>query len=89
MGALSLDPTNRQRVLAAFMRDMRAPCPVTKTDLVAAIAAVDDWIDINQASYNTALPQPFRGAASAELKAELLAFVVMRRAGRLHAEEDG
>ncbi|MGW7087538.1 hypothetical protein ACWGH2_29135 [Streptomyces sp. NPDC054871] len=62
---------------------------ITKPDLAAAVAATDDWIDANQASFNSALPQPFRSAASLPVKTLLFCFVAMRRANRLRAEEDG
>jgi hypothetical protein len=53
----------------------------TKDDLAAAASAVDAWADTNAASYNTALPQPFKGGASAAQKNLLLAYVCMKRAG--------
>lgn len=61
---------------------------ITKPDLKAAVDAADDWLETNQASFNTALPQPFRGAASVGQKTFLLCYVAMRRAGQLRAEED-
>lgn len=61
---------------------------ITKPDLKAAVDATDDWLDANQTSFNTALPQPFRGAASLPQKTFLLCYVAMRRAGQLRAEED-
>lgn len=53
----------------------------SKPDLKAAAEAADAWCDTNAASYNTALPQPFRGAASSPEKSLLLAYVCLRRAG--------
>lgn len=58
------------------------PMPFTKADIKDAISAVDTWTTDNAASYNTALPQPFKGAASASMKALLLAYVALRRAGK-------
>ncbi|ARX81500.1 hypothetical protein SMD44_00898 [Streptomyces alboflavus] len=84
-----LDPVGRARVLAQWMRDLDLPLSgLTKPDLAAAVAATDDWIEANQSSYNTALPQPFRGTASLALKTLLFCYVAMRRAGKLRAEED-
>lgn len=89
---MALDATNRLRVWAQLMRsfpDALLPFPaVTKPQLKAAVDATDDWIDANAASFNTALPQPFRGAATTAQKAYLLAFVTMRRSGLLRAQED-
>lgn len=86
---MALDSTNRGRVAAQFMRDIRGVWPaITKPDLAAAVAAIDDWIDANQASFNSALPQPFRSAADATFKAHLFVYVLMRRTGRLRAEDD-
>lgn len=53
----------------------------TKDELAAAASAADAWADANAASYNAALPQPFRGTATAGQKALLLAAVALRRAG--------
>lgn len=61
---------------------------VTKADLRAAVDATDDWIEASQASFNAALPQPFRGAATTAQKTFLFCYVAMRRAGLLRAEED-
>lgn len=87
-----LDATNRARVLAQMMRELPValrPWPaVTKTDLAAAVAATDDWIDDNASVYNSALPQPARGALSSTQKTFLFCYVALRRAGLLHAEED-
>jgi hypothetical protein len=87
-----LDATARARVLAQAMRGLPAalqPWPaVTKADLAAAVAATDDWIESNQTSFNTAIPQPARGALSTAQKTFLFCYVAMRRAGLLRAEED-
>jgi len=87
---MALDATGRLRTLAQLMRDLKpAMAGLTKPDLSAAISATDDWIDANQASFNSALPQPFRSTADLQLKTLLFCYVAMRRAGRLKAEEDG
>lgn len=53
----------------------------SKPNLEAAATAVDAWCDANQASYNAALPLPFRTNATAAQKAILLAVIALRRAG--------
>lgn len=52
---------------------------LTKADLRAAVNAADTWVSDNAAAYNTALPQPARGALTAPQKALLLQVVVERR----------
>jgi len=84
---MPLDATNRTRVGNQLMRASGWP-GITKADLRAAVDATDDWIESNQTSFNNALPQPFRGAASLVLKTLLFAYVAFRRAGLLKAEED-
>lgn len=84
-----LDATGRARCRAQYMREQPTSGGLTKADLAAAIAAADQWCEDNQASYNTALPTPFRTAATTAEKAMLLCYVIMRRQGRLRAEEDG
>lgn len=87
---MALDATGRARTLAQWMREMDDPCAgLTKPDLQAALAAIDDWIDANQTSFNSNLPQPFRSTATTAMKMRLFAYVLWRRAGRLKAQEDG
>jgi len=87
---MTLSAQDRFRTFAQFMRTLNLPLTgITKPDLVAAVAATDDWIETNQTSFNNALPLPFRTAASLPLKTLLFCYVAMRRAGRLHADEDG
>lgn len=52
---------------------------ITKPELRAAVDAIDNWVDANAASFNTAIPQPARGALTARQKALLLEYVVRRR----------
>lgn len=84
-----LSAENRRRIWAHVMRQSAlVPGDVTKPQLRAAVDAADDWVDNNAAAFNSALPAAFRAAATAEQKAELLAFVIMRRANKLRTEED-
>ena len=53
--------------------------PITKAELQAAVNAADDWADANAASFNTAIPQPARGALTAAQKALILAVVALAR----------
>lgn len=86
---MALLPTlDRARTMAGLMRDAAAGGTVTKPDLRAALDATDAWIDSNQASFNTALPQPYRNQATLAEKTLLFCYVAMRRAGRLRVEED-
>lgn len=86
-----LSSEERRRVWAHLMRNWTAAlgvAPVNKADLRAAVDATDQWIEDNQASFNTALPQPFRGAATTAQKTLLFCYVAMRRAGLLRVTED-
>lgn len=83
-----LDATNRARIGFQWMRDNLATTAFTKTDLAAAVNATDDWIDTNQAAFNTALPANFKNNATLAQKTLLFCYVAMRRAGILHARED-
>ena len=85
-----LSSEERRRVWAHVMRAWDSgSIPVTKADLRAAVDATDQWIEDNQAAYNAALPQPFRGAANTAQKTLLFCYVAMRRKGLLRTEEDG
>lgn len=59
-----------------------------KTDIDAAVAATDDWIDSNQTSFNNALPTTFKNNATLAEKTLLFCLVAMRRAGLLRVAED-
>jgi hypothetical protein len=84
-----VDATNRLRTFAQVMRNWPGVfAGITKPDLKAAVDATDDWVEANSASFNTALPQPFRSNATTPQKTFLLCYVAMRRAGLLRAEED-
>ena len=77
-----LADNDRLALWADLMREMSAngeAVSITKADLRAALNAADVWADTNSTSYNTALPQPARGALTARQKARLLAFVIRRR----------
>ena len=52
---------------------------VTKSDLRAAINAIDAWADANAVAFNSAIPLPARTALTAKQKARLLLLVVRRR----------
>lgn len=54
---------------------------ITKTELRAAVDAIDQWVSDNAAAMNTAIPQPARGILTAPQKARLLAAIVRRRYG--------
>jgi hypothetical protein len=85
-----LSAEERRRVWAHVMRAWDSGnIPVNKADLRAAVDATDQWIEDNQAAFNAALPQPFRGSASTIQKTFLFCYVSMRRAGTLRVAEDG
>jgi hypothetical protein len=83
-----LSDDDRQRTSAQWQRDNAEPFGLPKADLRAALDATDAWIQANDQNFNNALPQPFRGAASAEQKTLLFCYVAMRREGLLITEDD-
>lgn len=73
---------DRAQLHAEVMREWSAEhvsIGITKTELRAAVDAIDGWVDANAASFNTAIPQPARGALTTRQKARLLVYVVLRR----------
>lgn len=74
-----LTTEQRRQVWAEWMRENRATVGITKDELKAAMDAVDDWVDANTASFNTAIPQPARGALTSTQKAHILMMVVRKR----------
>lgn len=73
-----LGDSERFEVWARVMRELPMP-GVTKPELRAAVNALDTWLNDNAAAANAALPQPARGALTAEQKAALLSYVIARR----------
>ena len=53
--------------------------PLTKPEFLAAVNAVDAWVDLNASAFNLAIPQPARGVLTARQKAELLYRVALKR----------
>lgn len=78
-----LNGTDRADIWSRLIRDLLklvlGSTAFTKADLRAAVDAADVWADANASSYNTALPQPFRGAATARQKASVLQYVIAKR----------
>lgn len=54
---------------------------LTKAELRAAVDALDDYLNTNAATINTAIPLPARTILSSPQKAMLLNYVVLRRYG--------
>jgi len=54
---------------------------ITKAQISAAVDATDQWIDDNQAAYNTALPAAFRNNATQAQKTVLFCAVALMRIG--------
>lgn len=78
----ALSDSDRRATWAELMQEwslLRESVAITKTDLRSAIDAIDAWVDANAASFNSAIPQPARGALTATQKAKLLLFVVRKR----------
>jgi hypothetical protein len=85
---VALLPVDRVRTANQWARENKFPVSWSKTDMLNAVNAVDDWIDANQASYNSALPAAVRTGATLAQKIDLMMYVLMRRQGRLVATED-
>ena len=74
---MALSWQQRQELLWPVMQ--LAGSQYAKTSVRAAIDATDDWIEANQASFNSALPQPLRSALSVSQKAWLFMLVAGKR----------
>ena len=77
-----LSNNDRAAMMRKFAQDMsstRTAMSIVKADLRAAVNAIDDWVDTNASAFNTAIPQPARGALTTQQKAKLLWYVVQRR----------
>lgn len=65
--------------LMQLLSERREPLALTKPDFIAAVDAIDQWVEDNAVSYNQALPQPARSALTAAQKAELLSIIAQAR----------
>lgn len=77
-----LTEPQRQDTSAEIQRDLskiREPIALTKAELKAAIDATDDWIESNQAAFNTALPAAARANLTANQKVKLFMYVASKR----------
>jgi hypothetical protein len=74
---------DRAAVSGDFQRDKSAVREafgaLVKADIRAAINAIDDWLDVNAAALNTAIPQPARAALTTQQKLDLILRVLQRR----------
>lgn len=79
----ALNSTDRVMIGAGFQADASAARDqfgaLTKADIQAAVAAIDDWAVTNTAAFNAAIPLPARTALTAAQKASLFMRVVRRR----------
>jgi len=78
-----LTTEQRTHVRALWQRDQSVPAALTKPDFQGAVAACDQWIEDNSAAFVAALPQPFRSGTGAAEKMLLMAYVLMRRIGKV------
>lgn len=77
-----LNETERARLWRGLMRywsNQHESLGLTKADLRAAVDAADTWLESNATSYNSALPQPARGALTSGQKALILAVAALAR----------
>lgn len=52
---------------------------LVKPDILAAVNALDDFMNTNATAVNNAIPQPARGALTTTQKAFLLQWVIQKR----------
>lgn len=79
-----LSDNSRVAVWADTMRqlsDAREPCSISKTDLRAAVDAIDDWIVANATAFNNTLPTNAKNGLTAAQKSRLFMLVLIRRYG--------
>lgn len=77
-----LSDNARAEVWADAMRQLsndRETVSIIKTDLRAAINAIDDWIVANATAFNNTLPTAAKNGLTTSQKARLFALVETRR----------
>ena len=73
------DRVRIQRGLSRWWSNLREPLNLSRPNLLAAIVATDNWIDSNQASYNSALPAAARNNLTLIQKTLLFCSVALAR----------
>ena len=80
---MALDSTDRQRVATGLMRYwsrlFERVTDISKYELLAAVGAMDDWIEAEQGTINAAYPTAFRTNATLEQKTLLFMAVAAAR----------
>jgi hypothetical protein len=79
----ALSDADRKAVWTWLMRRGAFPPNITKAQLRAAVDAVDSTLDGLAGTFNAALPEPFKSAATSEQKAIILGVVGFKRGGLL------
>ena len=78
-----LDEANRVAVWEQQMRDPELVAEMygsmTKSDLRAAVNAIDDYFETNKTTINNTLPAAAKAAMTTKQKAKLLVYVLARR----------
>jgi hypothetical protein len=78
-----LDATNRAAVRQTYMQQVsnlrQALNGLNKADLLAAVNAIDQWIEDNTTAFNTAIPLPARTSLTTAQKQDLFLLVLRRR----------
>jgi hypothetical protein len=76
----ALTAPQRLAVLKAYAEDERTShAAILRADVVAAIAAIDDYFDTNATAINTALPATYRTNATLSQKSRLVRYVIAAR----------
>jgi len=79
----AMNSTDRTNLGALFQTDASRTSEVLsgvlKSDIQAAVAAVDDWVVANATSFNNALPAAAKAGLTTAQKARLLMYVVRKR----------
>ena len=71
---MALTTEERIELWAKFQRHQsseRILMSITKSELRAAVDAIDDWVDSVQSSFNSAIPQPARSALTMKQKLKI------------------
>jgi hypothetical protein len=78
-----LSDADRAAVAADYMAELSAVreplVTMSKTDIRAAVDALDAWLNANAASANSALPATFRNGATQSQKGRLNNLIVQKR----------
>lgn len=70
-------------LLRKIYEEAKKTAPLSFTEIEAVIQYTEDWIEANEPSYVTDIPEPFKAKSTPAEKTFVFVYTLMRKAGLL------